>query len=82
VLLSEYFSGTFPRHFPIALGLCFVVIVYFLPGGIAQLLERCYHGFDGARVLKVLRTGRLPEGSALAGRLKVSLARLNGLWKM
>jgi branched-chain amino acid transport system permease protein len=43
VLLSEYFSGTFPRHFGIALGLCFVVIVYFLPGGIAALVERAYH---------------------------------------
>jgi branched-chain amino acid transport system permease protein len=82
VLLSEYFSGTFPRHFPIALGLCFVVIVYFLPGGIAPLLERWYHSFDRERFLKALRTGRLPEGSALAGRLKVSLARLNGFWKM
>jgi branched-chain amino acid transport system permease protein len=82
VLLSEYFSGTFPRHFPIALGLCFVVIVYFLPGGIAPLLERCYRSFDKERLLKTLRTGRLPEGSPLANRLRVSLARLNGFWKM
>ena len=43
VLLSEYLAGTFPHHFSIALGLCFVVIVYFLPGGVAPLIERTYH---------------------------------------
>ena len=36
VLLSEYLAGTFPHHFSIALGLCFVVIVYFLPGGVTR----------------------------------------------
>jgi branched-chain amino acid transport system permease protein len=40
ILLSDYLAGTFPHHFGIALGLCFVVIVFFLPGGIAPLLER------------------------------------------
>jgi branched-chain amino acid transport system permease protein len=40
VLLSEVLSGSFPHHFGIALGLCFVVIVYFLPGGIARVVER------------------------------------------
>jgi len=39
VLLSEYLSGRFPYHFSIVLGLCFVVIVYFLPTGIAGLLQ-------------------------------------------
>jgi branched-chain amino acid transport system permease protein len=82
VLLSEYFSGKFAGTFPIALGLCFVVSVYFLPGGIAPLLERTYRGFDKERLLKVLRTGRLPADSALASRLKVGLARLNGFWKI
>ena len=86
VLLSEYFSGTFAGSFPIALGLCFVVIVYFLPGGIAPLVERAYRGFDRRRLLQMLRTRRLPRtpirGSALAGRLKVGLARFNGLWKV
>ena len=43
VLLSDFLAGTFPHHFGIALGLCFVVIVYFLPGGIARLVERLYH---------------------------------------
>jgi len=82
VLLSEYFSGTFPRHFPIALGLCFVVIVYFLPGGITPLILRAYHSFDASRMLRVLRTGRLPEGSELAGRFRAGVARLNGRWKI
>ena len=49
VLLSEYLAGTFPHHFGIALGLCFVVIVYFLPGGVAPLLERCYHSLAAPR---------------------------------
>ena len=40
VLLSEYLAGTFPHHFGIALGLCFAVIVFYLPGGVAPLLER------------------------------------------
>jgi branched-chain amino acid transport system permease protein len=43
VLLSEFLAGSFPHHFSIALGLCFVVIVYFIPGGIAPLLERYWH---------------------------------------
>jgi branched-chain amino acid transport system permease protein len=49
VLLSEYLAGTFPHHFSIALGLCFVVIVYFLPGGIAPLIERYWHALAHAR---------------------------------
>jgi len=40
ILLSNYLSGTFPHHFNIALGLCFVVVVYLLPGGVAPLLVR------------------------------------------
>jgi branched-chain amino acid transport system permease protein len=40
VLLFELLSGTFPHHFGIALGACFVVIVYFLPGGVVGLLDR------------------------------------------
>ncbi len=40
VLLFELLSGTFPHHFGIALGLCFVVIVYYLPGGLMGLVDR------------------------------------------
>jgi branched-chain amino acid transport system permease protein len=43
VLLSEFLAGSFPHHFSIALGLCFVVIVYFIPGGLAPLIERYWH---------------------------------------
>ena len=39
VLLSEVLAGTFPHHFSIALGLCFVVIVFFLPGGVSARLD-------------------------------------------
>ena len=53
VLLSEYLAGTFPYHFSIALGLCFVVIVYFLPGGMTRLILRLYHSWRAQQV----RTG-------------------------
>jgi branched-chain amino acid transport system permease protein len=43
VLLSEFLAGTFPHHFSITLGLCFVVIVYFIPGGLAPLIERTWY---------------------------------------
>jgi branched-chain amino acid transport system permease protein len=42
ILLSDFLSGTFPHHFNIALGLCFVIVVYLLPGGIAPLLVQLY----------------------------------------
>lgn len=38
VFLSEYLSGTFPYQFNIALGLCFVAIVFLLPQGVAGAL--------------------------------------------
>jgi branched-chain amino acid transport system permease protein len=86
VLLSEYLAGSFPHHFSIALGLCFVVIVYFLPGGVAPLIECAYHAFDAAGVREALRTGRLPEGWDWPGRVKLGtkavLARFNGLWRL
>ena len=40
VLLFELLSGTFPHYFSIAVGLCFVVIVYYLPGGMMGLMDR------------------------------------------
>ncbi|HWV44308.1 branched-chain amino acid ABC transporter permease [Pseudorhodoplanes sp.] len=51
VLLSEFLAGTFPHHFSIALGLCFVVIVYFIPGGLAPLIESYWY-----RLRDTLRT--------------------------
>ena len=47
VLLFEVLSGTFPHHFNIALGVCFVVIVYFLPGGIIGLIDRGWARLKG-----------------------------------
>jgi branched-chain amino acid transport system permease protein len=78
VLLSEYLAGTFPHHFSIALGLCFVVIVYFLPGGLAPLVERYYYAWAAARA-----SGAWPPAAqwAVADRLKAGLARLNTLWR-
>lgn len=40
VLLFELLSGTFPHHFGIALGLCFVVIVFYLPKGVIGLIDQ------------------------------------------
>lgn len=40
VLLFELLSGTLPHYFSIALGICFVVIVYYLPGGVMGLIDR------------------------------------------
>jgi branched-chain amino acid transport system permease protein len=55
VLLSEYLAGVFPHHFSIALGLCFVVIVYFLPGGVTRLVLRLYHSWRLPRARPELR---------------------------
>jgi branched-chain amino acid transport system permease protein len=55
VLLSEYLAGVFPHHFSIALGLCFVVIVYFLPGGVTRLVLRLYHSWRSPRAQAELR---------------------------
>ena len=49
ILLSEYLAGSFPHHFGIALGLCFVVIVFFLPRGVAGPVERLVHSFRTPR---------------------------------
>lgn len=40
VLLSEFLSGSFPYHFTIVLGACFIVIVFYMPTGVAGLLDR------------------------------------------
>src|SRR5262249_11368917 len=49
VLLSDFLVGTFSRYFTIALGVCFVVIVYFIPGGIAPRIEQLYGVFARGR---------------------------------
>jgi branched-chain amino acid transport system permease protein len=53
VLLSEFLAGTFPHHFGIALGLCFVVIVFYLPGGVARRLERARDAVGARRAGRV-----------------------------
>jgi branched-chain amino acid transport system permease protein len=73
ILLSEFLAGTFPHHFSIALGLCFVVIVYFLPGGVAPLLERWWHSLRAPRDPVAQR---LPLSARLAARLRAGADRL------
>jgi branched-chain amino acid transport system permease protein len=84
VLLKDQLAGSL--YFTVALGLCFVVIVYFIPGGIAPLLERWYRGFDSKALLLALRSGHLPEGWDWPRRaklgLKAGLARFNALWRL
>jgi branched-chain amino acid transport system permease protein len=40
VLIFEAINASFPNHFAIVLGLVFIVIVYFLPDGVAGLVDR------------------------------------------
>lgn len=40
VLLFEFLSAQFPNHYPILLGLVFLLIVYLVPNGIAGLLAQ------------------------------------------
>jgi branched-chain amino acid transport system permease protein len=40
VLIIEFISSNFSNRLPIVLGVVFIVIVYFLPGGIVGLIER------------------------------------------
>jgi branched-chain amino acid transport system permease protein len=49
VLLSDFLVGAFSRYFTIALGVCFVVIVYFIPGGIAPRIEQLHGVLARAR---------------------------------
>jgi branched-chain amino acid transport system permease protein len=58
VLLSDFLVGAFSRYFTIALGVCFVVIVYFIPGGIAPRIEQLYG---------MLARARQPARSAFGG---------------
>ncbi|MCB1497127.1 MAG: branched-chain amino acid ABC transporter ATP-binding protein/permease [Bauldia sp.] len=44
VLLFEVINANFPNHFAIVLGVVFIVIVYFLPGGVAGLYDRWRSG--------------------------------------
>jgi branched-chain amino acid transport system permease protein len=84
VLLKDQLVGSL--YFTIALGLCFVAVVYILPGGVAPLIERWYGAWDAAAVRHAVRGGRLPGARDWPRRLKLGLkaglARFNGLWRL
>ena len=80
VLLKEYLAGS--RYFSIALGLCFVVIVYLIPGGISPLLERYYRPRDWPRAFEAGSQYVRRLGADAANWLKAGYARLNGQRKM
>ena len=42
VLLFEYLNANFPNHFSILLGLVFIVIVYFIPQGLAGVIAKLF----------------------------------------
>jgi branched-chain amino acid transport system permease protein len=52
VLILETISANFPNHFSIVLGVVFIVIVYFLPNGVAGLLDRLRAGTVGLPTLR------------------------------
>jgi branched-chain amino acid transport system permease protein len=67
VLVSDYLSGTFPYHFSIVLGLCFVLIVFLIPGGIAPRLVLLHHRLgntDAARDAAAWWRGVLRQAAA------------------
>jgi branched-chain amino acid transport system permease protein len=45
IILAEFLSTTFPRAYAIILGAVFLFIVYFLPHGIAGVIEPLWHRF-------------------------------------
>jgi branched-chain amino acid transport system permease protein len=49
IILSEYLSTTFPRVYAILLGAIFLFVVYFLPHGIAGVIEPLWHKFKARR---------------------------------
>jgi branched-chain amino acid transport system permease protein len=71
VLLKDQLVGS--HYFPVALGLCFIVVVYVLPGGVAPLIERSYRALDAKGVLRNLRTRRLPESWQWPHRLRIGV---------
>ncbi len=58
IILSEFLSTTFPRAYAILLGAVFLFVVYFLPHGIAGVIEPLWHRF------KAWRTA--PRGTAVS----------------
>jgi branched-chain amino acid transport system permease protein len=71
VLLSDFLVGAFSRYFTIALGVCFVIIVYFIPGGIAPRIEQLYSLFARRRQAAKSASGawapeQVPAGPAAA----------------
>jgi branched-chain amino acid transport system permease protein len=60
-LISEFISANFPNYFSIVLGVVFIVIVYFLPSGVAGLIDRWRGG--AMRLPALVRPS--PAGTAL-----------------
>ena len=49
IILSEFLSTTFPRAYAILLGAVFLFVVYFLPHGIAGVMEPLWHRYKAWR---------------------------------
>ena len=63
VILFEVINANFPNHFAIVLGVVFIVIVYFLPGGVAGLYDRWRAG--AIRLPVTTRRGHAAPGSTM-----------------
>ena len=80
VYVSDFLVGTFSRYFTIALGICFVVIVYFIPGGLAPRIEQLYRTLARLRQTPRGAPGALapqgpPTDAATAGAVAVPETR-------
>ncbi len=73
VLLFEILSANFPNHFSILLGLVFIVIVYFLPQGVAGLVWKYWHRPSSAETLS---DPQAQDALLVAGRLRKSFGGL------
>ncbi|MGH6922752.1 MAG: ABC transporter permease subunit [Propylenella sp.] len=76
VLLSDFLVGHFSQYFTIALGICFVVIVYFIPGGIALRIEQLYAKLAASQTLARFRpAAATPAGGRARPELSTAAAR-------
>lgn len=56
IILLEFLSTTFPRAYAILLGAIFLFVVYFLPHGIAGVIEPLWHKFKARRAASCRET--------------------------
>jgi len=73
VFLFEILSANFPNHFSILLGLAFIVIVYFLPQGVAGLAWKYWHR---PTLTETLSDPQMQDALLVADRLRKNFGGL------